>query len=57
MIKSTVLVLLLAQICHCRESKLSGLERNGFVKNVWYRRSRLMPRFEKLEYTWSTGPA
>lgn len=22
----------------CRESKLSGLERKGFVKNVWYRR-------------------
>ncbi len=26
----------------CRESKLSGLQRTGFVKNVWYRR-----RFQK----------
>jgi hypothetical protein len=27
----------------CRESKLSGLERKGFVKNVWYRRSFAVP--------------
>lgn len=26
-----------------RESKLSGLERKGFIKNVWYRRSFDMP--------------
>lgn len=23
----------------CRESRLSGLARTGFVKNVWYRRT------------------
>ena len=27
----------------CRESKLSGLERKGFVKNVWYRRTFRKP--------------
>jgi hypothetical protein len=27
----------------CRESKLSGLERVGFVKNVWYRRNFNVP--------------
>lgn len=27
----------------CRESKLSGLERKGFVKNVWYRRTFVRP--------------
>jgi beta-galactosidase/beta-glucuronidase len=27
----------------CRESKLSGLARTGFVKNVWYRRSIRTP--------------
>lgn len=27
----------------CRESKLSGLERRGFVKNVWYRRTFEVP--------------
>ena len=27
----------------CRESKLSGLERRGFVKNVWYRRTFTVP--------------
>jgi hypothetical protein len=27
----------------CRESKLSGLERKGFVKNVWYRRTFAKP--------------
>lgn len=27
----------------CRESKLSGLERKGFVKNVWYRRTFQVP--------------
>lgn len=27
----------------CRESKLSGLERKGFVKNVWYRRTITIP--------------
>ena len=27
----------------CRESKLSGLERKGFIKNVWYRRTFNMP--------------
>ena len=27
----------------CRESKLSGLERKGFVKNVWYRRTFQKP--------------
>ncbi|MEW6235980.1 MAG: sugar-binding domain-containing protein [Candidatus Omnitrophota bacterium] len=27
----------------CRESKLSGLERRGFVKNVWYRRAFSLP--------------
>ncbi len=28
----------------CRESKLSGLARTGFVKNVWYRRTFEMPK-------------
>ncbi|MBI1317757.1 MAG: beta-galactosidase [Candidatus Hydrogenedens sp.] len=28
----------------CRESKLSGLERREFVKNVWYRRSFSVPQ-------------
>jgi hypothetical protein len=28
----------------CRESKLSGLERTDFVKNVWYRRTFTVPR-------------
>lgn len=27
----------------CRESKLSGLERKGFIKNVWYRRTFELP--------------
>ncbi len=27
----------------CRESKLSGLERKSFVKNVWYRRAFTVP--------------
>lgn len=27
----------------CRESKLSGLARTGFVKNVWYRRTFALP--------------
>lgn len=27
----------------CRESKLSGLERRGFIKNVWYRRTFDVP--------------
>ncbi len=27
----------------CRESKLSGLERKGFIKNVWYRRTFEVP--------------
>ncbi len=27
----------------CRESKLSGLQRRGFVRNVWYRRSVEIP--------------
>ncbi|HUW61098.1 MAG TPA: glycoside hydrolase family 2 TIM barrel-domain containing protein [Candidatus Bathyarchaeia archaeon] len=27
----------------CRESKLSGLERKGFVRNVWYRRTFQKP--------------
>ena len=27
----------------CRESKLSGLGRTGFVKNVWYRRTFAKP--------------
>lgn len=27
----------------CRESKLSGLDRKGFVKNVWYRRTFRKP--------------
>lgn len=29
---------------YCRESKLSGLERKGFVKNVWYRRTFELPK-------------
>ena len=29
---------------YCRESKLSGLERKGFVKNVWYRRTFTLPK-------------
>ncbi len=28
----------------CRESKLSGLEQKGFVKNVWYRRTFQVPQ-------------
>jgi beta-galactosidase/beta-glucuronidase len=28
-----------------RESKLSGLERKGFVKNVWYRRTFATPKW------------
>lgn len=28
----------------CRESKLSGLERRGFVRNVWYRRTITIPK-------------
>lgn len=28
----------------CRESKLSGLERKGFVKHVWYRRTFEVPQ-------------
>ena len=28
---------------YCRESTLSGLERKGFVKNVWYRRTFELP--------------
>ncbi|HPO16431.1 MAG TPA: glycoside hydrolase family 2 TIM barrel-domain containing protein [Candidatus Hydrogenedentes bacterium] len=27
----------------CRESKLSGIQRRPFVKNVWYRRSVILP--------------
>jgi hypothetical protein len=27
----------------CRESKLAGLERQGFIKNVWYRRTFSVP--------------
>nr|HQH74385.1 beta-glucuronidase [bacterium] len=27
----------------CRESRLSGLERTGFMKNVWYRRTFQIP--------------
>lgn len=27
----------------CRESRLSGLQRTGFVKNVWYRRTFALP--------------
>ena len=29
---------------YCRESKLSGLARTGFVKNVWYRRTFELPK-------------
>lgn len=29
---------------YCRESKLSGLARKGFVKNVWYRRTFDLPK-------------
>lgn len=29
---------------YCRESRLSGLARKGFVKNVWYRRSFEVPK-------------
>lgn len=28
----------------CRESKLSGLERKGFIRNVWYRRTITIPQ-------------
>ncbi|MCC7292131.1 MAG: hypothetical protein IT449_08745 [Phycisphaerales bacterium] len=28
----------------CRESKLSGLQRKGFVKHVWYRRTLAIPK-------------
>lgn len=30
----------------CRESKLSGLERKGFIKNVWYRRTFATPAWK-----------
>lgn len=30
----------------CRESKLSGLGRKGFVKNVWYRREFTTPKWK-----------
>ncbi len=33
----------------CRESKLSGLARRGFVKNVWYRRTFTVPSDWKSE--------
>lgn len=35
----------------CRESKLSGLGRLGFMKNVWYRRSFEMPKSWKSQRT------
>ncbi|MBX7132420.1 MAG: hypothetical protein K1X67_07055 [Fimbriimonadaceae bacterium] len=35
----------------CRESKLSGLGRTGFVKNVWYRRSFEIPASWRSERT------
>lgn len=35
----------------CRESKLSGLGRTGFIKNVWYRRQFERPRSWKSERT------
>lgn len=35
----------------CRESKLSGLERKGFVKNVWYRRTFELPKTWKSPRT------
>jgi hypothetical protein len=34
-----------------RESKLSGIERKGFVKNVWYRRTFDLPRDWKSKRT------
>ena len=33
----------------CRESKLSGLARTGFIKNVWYRRTFQRPADWKSE--------
>lgn len=36
---------------YCRESKLSGLERKGFVKNVWYRRTFEVPKTWKSRRT------
>jgi len=33
----------------CRESKLSGLQRKGFVTNVWYRRSFAVPENWRAE--------
>lgn len=35
----------------CRESKLSGIGRTGFMKNVWYRRSFSIPVEWKAERT------
>lgn len=35
----------------CRESKLSGLGRTGFVKNVWYRRTFELPSTWKSKRT------
>lgn len=35
----------------CRESKLSGLGRTGFMKNVWYRRAFHVPSNWKAERT------
>lgn len=35
----------------CRESKLSGLGRTGFVKNVWYRRTFELPKTWKSPRT------
>ena len=35
----------------CRESKLSGLARKGFVKNVWYRRTFVRPMRWKSKRT------
>ena len=35
----------------CRESKLSGLGRTGFVKNVWYRRTFELPKIWKSPRT------
>ena len=33
----------------CRESSLSGLNRKGFVRNVWYRRTFTVPKDWKSE--------
>lgn len=35
----------------CRESKLSGLARTGFIKNVWYRRTFDLPKTWKSPRT------